>query len=396
MSGSARLSASRREELKRKLGSLIPEIEASIFAQLDAIAPLSAVVDPTYVEGLRHCVRAAVSYSLDALGRGIDHLPSPPPALRAQAALAARSGVGLRIVLLRCSAGYALLNDYLVGEAETIGLERRALRSVLRDQAAVFNAIVSVVSAEYEREEADLVNSAMNRRAERLRRVLAGELLGTSGFGYEFDAYHLGVLAAGPDATRALREVAYALDSALLIAQPYDEFCWAWFGSRRSLDPELATSTVRRLDMEVRVGIGEVGATIVGWRLTHHQAAAALLVAHRERESVIRYVDAALVAAALQDPLLGRSLRQLYLAPLGRGRGKVLANTLGAYFEAERNISSAAVALGVSRQTVTKRIRTVEDRVGRSLASCAAEFEVALRLQRMDSEPHETIPPNSP
>ncbi len=61
----------------------------------------------------------------------------------------------------------------------------------------------------------------------------------------------------------------------------------------------------------------------------------------------------------------------------------MLRQTLRAYFAAERNASSTAAALGVSRQTVINRLRVVEERLGRSLGSCAVEVEAALRLEDM-------------
>jgi DNA-binding PucR family transcriptional regulator len=62
-------------------------------------------------------------------------------------------------------------------------------------------------------------------------------------------------------------------------------------------------------------------------------------------------------------------------------RGTVLRETLHAYFATARNTYSTAAALGVSRQTVGNRLRAVEERLGRSLDSCATEVEIALRLE---------------
>jgi DNA-binding PucR family transcriptional regulator len=79
-------------------------------------------------------------------------------------------------------------------------------------------------------------------------------------------------------------------------------------------------------------------------------------------------------------------LRSLYLEPLERerGGGEAARDALRAYFAADRNVSSAAAMLGVSRQAVAKRLRSVEERLGRSLASCGTELEAALRLEGAD------------
>ena len=91
------------------------------------------------------------------------------------------------------------------------------------------------------------------------------------------------------------------------------------------------------------------------------------------------------VVGHLQDDLLATSLHQLYLEPLEgeRDGGKVARETLRAYFAAERNVSSAAAALGVNRNTVTSRLRAIEATVGRSLAFCGSELEAALRLAEL-------------
>lgn len=106
------------------------------------------------------------------------------------------------------------------------------------------------------------------------------------------------------------------------------------------------------------------------------------MVALRRPRTLTRYADVALLAAVLKDDALARSLLDIYIAPLDdhRGGGKVLRETLRAYIAAERNVSSAAAALGVVRKTVDNRLGTIEERLGRSLHPCPAELEIALHL----------------
>jgi DNA-binding PucR family transcriptional regulator len=132
----------------------------------------------------------------------------------------------------------------------------------------------------------------------------------------------------------------------------------------------------------VIVTIGEPGEGLAGWRLSHRQAKAALPIAERREQPVLRYGDVTLQASILCDDLVATSLRQLYLEPLegARDGGRMARETLRAYFAAERNISSAAAVLGVDRRTVSNRIRAIEDALGRPLKDCATELETALRL----------------
>jgi DNA-binding PucR family transcriptional regulator len=80
-----------------------------------------------------------------------------------------------------------------------------------------------------------------------------------------------------------------------------------------------------------------------------------------------------MIAAAAKDPLLVASLREMFLAPLAEknGRDVPLRETLRAYFAAHGHASSASSALGVSRQTVSNRLLTVEELLAHPLAKCA-------------------------
>jgi DNA-binding PucR family transcriptional regulator len=105
----------------------------------------------------------------------------------------------------------------------------------------------------------------------------------------------------------------------------------------------------------------------------------------------VRYGEAALLAAVLQDDLLAASLYQLFIEPLTyeRDEGAMALETLCAYFASERNAASAAAVLGVSRQAVNGRLRMIEERLGRTINGSGPELEVALRVRDLeDRQPH--------
>ena len=150
-----------------------------------------------------------------------------------------------------------------------------------------------------------------------------------------------------------------------------EEPIWAcWLGGRRQLEAEQALRALGEISPD---GSSSPSASPAraspGWRFSHRQAKAALPIAERRGQPVVRYADVALLASILRDDLVATSLRQLYLEPLEAARdgGKVARETLRAYFEAERNISSTAAALGVDRRTVRNRLRAIEDLLGRPL-----------------------------
>ncbi len=318
------------------------------------------------------------------LEAGERNAPAVPAVLTAQARLDARDGVSLDTVLRRYVAGNALFGDFLVEEAERADIPSSTLRRLLGAQATLGDRLIAAISAEHDREAKNRPSSAADRRRECVKRLLAGELVDHSDLGYDLDAQHLAVMAKGETAPEAMRLLAGKLDRRLLAVCREEESVWAcWLGGTRPLEAKRALQALEEIPMErVFVTVGEPGEGLAGWRLSHRQAKAALPIAERRGQSVLRYADVALLASILRDDLLEASLRQLYLDPLEKARdgGKVGRETLRAYFAAERNVSSTAAALGVDRRTITNRIRAVEDLFGRPIKEIATELETALRL----------------
>ena len=315
----------------------------------------------------------------------------------AQAQLAARSGVSLEMVLRRYIVGHALLWDYVMREADRVQRSGGAsgLREMSRAQAGILDQLVIAVTREHIAELQRTTRSREHRLLERVRILLAGTHphAGTpagsvdSELDYVLDGEHLAVIAVGADGKEEMRDLAGVLERRLLCVTPERGLLWAWLGGRRVLSPaDFERACGARTQGDAYFVLGEPASGLTGWRLTHRQAQAALLVARRQPQPLTRYADVALLAAALGDDLLARSLNEIYLAPLEgvRGSRAALGETLRAYFTAEHNASSAASALGVARSTVESRLRIIEDCLGRPLHSCPAELEVALRLAALD------------
>jgi hypothetical protein len=224
------------------------------------------------------------------------------------------------------------------------------------------------------------------RRVEQVRRLLDGAPPDASGLDYPFEGCHVGAVAHGAEARRVTDALARLLDCRHLAVRHDDGLVWAWLGHRERPDlRRLNRVATAGLPAGTALALGEVAYGLTGWRRTHRQACAAFLVAARRRGSPVRYADVALLASMAQDELLTASLYEIYLVPLRQERdgGAALRATLRAWFAAGRNGASAAAALNVSRQTVTNRLMTVEERLGRPLTSCANAVEAALRLDEL-------------
>jgi GGDEF-like domain/PucR C-terminal helix-turn-helix domain len=377
-----------RAELAERLRGRRSELEGAIFARFRETGYDPALgEDAEYVAGARAAVAEAVEYGFMAIEQGEEWWDSIPPAAVAQARRAARNCVSLERVLLRNNAGHALLADFAMQEAEHSDFpsQRIALRDVLRTLGALLDHFTASIAAEYQHEVERTAHSPELRRTERVQRLLAGAPVDTAELGYEFDAEHLGVIAAGAKAQETVRTLAAGLGRQLLSVSRSEETVWAWFGGQR----RLAITELERLlsAMEpagVSLAIGGPGRGIDGWRLTHRQAQAAMLVALRRPQRLTQYAEVALLAAVLRDRELASSLVEIHLSPLDNQRdGAVARETLRAYFAAGCNAATAAATLRVDRHTVERRLHAIETRLGRLLHTCHAELEVALRLEEL-------------
>jgi hypothetical protein len=366
--------------------------------QEDLLVRIYGIADPTqvgeheYVVGLRASAAAGIAYAFDAMEAAAAGAESPevPSQLLVQAQLAARNEVSLDTVLRRYFSGNTIITDMLLEESERAGLSRDELKRLLRGLAAALDRLLARVGEEYTREAERRPPSGARGSAEIVGRLLSGELQEASELRYSLECWHLGLVCSAANPATAARALAGDLNRALLLATPSEDLCWAWLGGSRPFDPEDIERLVCRAvqtDSAV-IAFGEPAHGLSGWRLTHRQAASALPVARRSPQQVSRYSEVSLIASALHDELLSRTLRQLFLEPLGleRDEGRVAKRTLRAYFDSSRNVSSTAAALGVTRRTVSNRLAAIEKRVGRPLSRFSAEIETAIRLEELDCQ----------
>lgn len=333
---------------------------------------------------LRAAIMAGVDFGINGIARGDAHGLDVPLALLSQARVAARRGIDIDLVIRRCVAGNTVFRDFVVGEAaQTPGIQLTQLRAFTRAHDVLFDHLLEEVGVEYHSETRKCIRSPQRRRIERVRRLLAGELIDTSEFDYDFGAMHLGVIVSGAGAMDAIRGLAAALDRRHLIVSPDDRLVWAWLGGRQpSSPPEVKRLFSSTSATWLSVGIGEPGKGVAGWRATYHQANAAHELALPGSKTTICYADESLLAAVVQNERHANSVYRIFLGPLESTRdgGQTLRATLRAFFAAERNISSAAAALNVSRRTVSDRLKRIEDLLQRSIATSGAELELALDL----------------
>lgn len=386
MGSEARSLADARLDLTRRLQARCPAIEEAIFAHVRRVAPNPAGIkeDPEYIAGMRAAVTAIVDYALTGIEQGEEWSGPIPSSAVAQAHRAARDGVSLDTVLRRYVFGDRVLGEFVMDEVES--LPPQTLRHIFRAQGSLLDRLMTSIATEYRQETERTQRSPEQRRAHRVQKLLAGEPVSTADMDYELDGWHLGVIATGAKAEETVRSLATKLGRQPLLVSR-GETIWAWLGgSQRLVLADVGRLLTAKGRSDVCLTIGEPRKGLHGFRVTHQQAQAAQAIALRRPQLLTRFADVTLLALALRDEALSRSLVDIYLTPLDNTRkgSPALRTTLRAYFAAERNISSAAARLGVARQTVESHINTIEIRLGRRLPTCVAELETALRLEELD------------
>jgi hypothetical protein len=368
-----------RETLLARLRARGEEVQEAFVATALAIEPRVGA-DPEGLDGLRAAAAATLELIEELIAQGTDWTPRLPEAVAAQVRYLARAGVPLDAVMRGHYATTSVCLEFATSEIDE--LPAATLPYLIEIQSAHGDYLMGAVSAAFEGELARLERSPGARRTEeRVERLLAGGSADDTGLDYDLGAWHLGLIAVGPGAEPLLRRLAERLGARLLLVPRGAETAWAWLGSARPVAfEELGRCVAAAADAGASVAVGESRQGIEGWRLTHREARTALEMA-RPR-SLTRCADVVLLAATLRDRELARILVDLYLGPLASRRDwDALRETLRAYYATDCNAASAAASLGVDRQTVRRRLRRVEELIGRNLDGCRVEMEMALRVE---------------
>jgi PucR-like helix-turn-helix protein/diguanylate cyclase with GGDEF domain len=373
-----------RRALADQLRGESAELEDYVFDRIRAREEALESERRRSLEGLRKLIGSLIDYGCLAIEVGEERCPPPPPAVIAHARSAAWSPLPARILQQRYLTAYTAFKRYLWCEAaHPKGHTEAALAQVVESTEIVFERLVATVGEEHEQELQKKGRSSEARRLERIEALLAGEVVEAPELDYDFGATHVGIVAIGSGTDEHIKQVARSLGGRLLLVQSAPQKCWAWIGATHGISSSLLKESLS-LDSptSARISLGEPARGVPGWRRTHREAKAGLPVADWPKGAVVRYSEVLLLAVVLSDDLLITSLEDKYLAPLAveRDGGEILKNTLRAYFSQNRHISSAAELLGVKRHTVRNRLDLVEERLGRTIDSCAAELELALRV----------------
>jgi hypothetical protein len=379
----ARAEADYRRALAHRLREKSIELEDAIFDRIRAHEESSEQPDRSF-EGLRLLIRSLVEYGAVAVECGERKCPPPPPAALEHARKAAWASMPPLTFHARYLAARSVFDRFLRQEARSVdGYVEGALAPIQESNDLIFECLFQIVGKELERELQRKRRSTATQQLERVQALLAGELLEAPELGYDFEATQIGIVGSGEGVASHVKQALGSLGRNLLLVQPSPQKCWAWVGTRSHLpSAQLEQALSAGCPASARIALGEPAPGITGWRQTHREAAAGLVVASRLKRPVVRHSEFLILAAILNNPVLSAALEAKYLTPLSEGSngGKSPLKTLQAYYEANRSGKSAAAALNVSPQTVSNHLRWAEDLLGCRLDDCALELEAAVLL----------------
>jgi sugar diacid utilization regulator len=161
---------------------------------------------------------------------------------------------------------------------------------------------------------------------------------------------------------------------------------WAWVALREAPGLDTVTGLIATLpSTSVQLAVGDPHAGPDGFRRTHQQARDAQRVGLTTTKRITHYRDVALITLIAGDELGARAFLTAELQGLAAQdrRTERLRTTLGSYLSHGMNAAATAHALGIHEQTVTNRLRAIEQRTGRSVAERHAELAIALQLAQV-------------
>lgn len=393
MSNEAELGRALACSVCERLRERSAELEGEILGRLSSIDGKADGTAAAEVRYGREAIRACLQLALIAIenGGGREEMQLVPEAALVETRRAARAGEGVGSLLQRyVAAGGVFWNFFLREVLEGEMTEEQRARVLLEGSAAMASMAVQLlplVGAVYVEEAARQDDPREERTAAVVRALIDCVPVATDDIPYDFDGTHLGVVATGAGAQRAVRTLAVSLGCDHICLPRPNGVVWAWIQVRDQFDAEAIPDT-NRLERGVRIAIGEERVGRLGFRVTHRQAQAAMQVAIWQRQPITRYRDVLLLVPAIQDESCRDALISVYLEPLERSPEKTptLKETLEAFFSSERNTSATAALLRVDRRTASNRLREVEERLGFSIHTHSAELEIALRLDRLQRQ----------
>lgn len=356
----------------------------------ESFPELGETKDHRLLDAFDRSNRANLRNTLALVRSGIDVPNEAPADAQRLARMWARVGLPLGSLVRTYALAQATLWDFFVDAIESARLPQAARRTVTRDISRLLFAYADRIglyaATVYEMERHQAPEGRERRAIALVDRILAGQDSAADELAYDLRTRHLGFVTSGPDAVALAASIAESVERSVLMVHVDQSNVWAWLGGRQ----QPAVGERRTLDraadgFDAAVAFGSPGEEGDGFRRTHDQAIKAHRIGAGLGRAVTHYEDVALEALVGERHAATRDFVRDELGSLAAPdrRSAILRETLEAFFGASSNVTAAAAALGVHEQTVSYRLRSIEERIGRPVRSRRAELEIGLRMRRV-------------
>ncbi|GAB4002976.1 hypothetical protein GCM10028772_05090 [Nocardioides ultimimeridianus] len=388
--------------LRRTAAELLEDVSSYAESMLSYI--LERIPEAGADPELRGLTLGSCSSNLEAalsmLRHGIDvsAATAPVTALEHARAMAAR-GYSVDVMLRFYRMGHAYFTELLVPNIVSVVDDPATALDVVRDlQAFAFayiDRISSQVALEYVAELDRRAHQARAARTDTVRSLIAGDRVDLQRaertLSHRLTGWQVGFVCWTDRDDVDLAPVGAAVAAHLgggspLLVPDGARALWGWLDTARPRD--LASrplgSLAARIPATVWISVGTPAEGAPGFRESHLQSLRARRIVELSGRgpSLTWYAELALVDVMSQDLARARAFVAAELGGLaanGAREGEERSALL-AVLDAQGGLAAAAGELGLHRNTVLRRLRRAEERLGRATTERVVELHAALRL----------------
>ena len=370
------------------MGRRLPDLDRLLReAGRDMLGRLSGVDPPQLYAAFDAASHAELRAALVALGEARRRPRSLTPEGEQLVRMWARDGEPLQRLLEFSEPWNRVLSEHWIDAVQQTASETHASSEVTREAIGVclgyVSGVATLMAGAHASQVAELRAGRPRAELRIVQDLLGGRACMPAALAYDLSLTHAAFIAWGAGAADVTAFLRARLRRHVLAVAVSENLTWGWIGSHGHLDPASLRRLERDLEsLDVSLAFGRPGAGIEGFRRSHEQAREARVVGAARGQRLTVHDEVTLELLASQNPERARAFVLDELGPLAAAgpREPGLRRTLEVYLSSSLNATAAAARLAVHDQTVTNRLRRIEDLIGRPIQTRRVELDTALRL----------------
>jgi DNA-binding PucR family transcriptional regulator len=355
--------------------------------------------DPTLRPELEASTRSHWKGFLTVMNREtIDVQPAPP--IHDFARTLARRGFDLPVLLSAYRIGqrstWDFITDLLRTQVTDPDLRSSVLLRFWSHATQWIDTVIESLIPVFNDEREQWQRGALARRTGLVKAILAKQSIdidtAVTTLGYPLRQHHIAFTLRVDDTVpdydlqHLLGLAAESVSTALgggkpLVMSSGARSAWCWTSQPSLL---LADGAAFELPRFVRTTLGTCHPGVAGFRLTHLESIAALVIAERHDAAVVRYEDVEIVCLAagiLCDDVRAAFVRRELGDLVGSDHAtQRLRETLRVYLKEDGDASATGELLRMHPNTVRYRVRRAEQRLGHGISRRRTQLELALEI----------------